>query len=627
MNEHLNTLLYLEEKLLKCGNDFDVLRTLSSTDFFRELCPGTELEIQEGLNWLEQHKSDPFPNDVMFDEGELRLPSRLYGNAGEERGAKHENCKEGRKLCGTRCIPVNYNCKYDESHKTLEAQKFSVKEASGLTNSLPKETRDKFVKKFPAVFEDPKKEEFLWHLMYSSHTLKDGSTLVPRDVLYRFAKDRNGEKFLSEFQEAMGNTPRSKQPYFSFKDYSYKYAKAREAKLELPASLEKSFKDDLRNPDMNTKRVFVLGGAEYNEENIRKVREIQRQYALEVAASLKIPEQRIIATYHANQRAEDMPKYRFKEAYQVAESIENVDSRETALRVLNNIRTNPVGYYRPSDVTTRMFSANHLQGLKSEVRAALVPEMAEMDLISAHLGIMADLRDNDTLKQVMKDKLERDESVWDKFQADFKAAGYPWDKRTKKAIKEQFYALSYGGTRPGAVKRLNKMAAENPEMSYVGEDGFKETLFNNFVFKELQDLGDTWRKEMIEKGEACNVFGQCFTVNSQKKARSVQSAITQSYETALVTASGYPTMEKMEESTRMPWTVVYFGHDGLGVIPKKGVRIEDAQKLMSARMNKKMKELGIPSAGLEIKPGDLAALEDIGLTQDEIEALSRGEDI
>ena len=627
----LQQLFYLEHKLHQCGNDIEKLKVLATTDFFIEYCPGTEQELQENLQWLEEHIEDPFPDFIDdgadFDEGELRLPSKLYGTHGEERGAKHENCQEGRRLCGSRCIPINYKCKYDESHKTLESQKFSIKEASGLSNSMPQETRDKFVKKFPEVFKDPKKEEFLWHLMYSSHTMEDGSVLIPRDVIHRFAKDRNGEKFLQDFQTAMGKTPRAGNNYFEFKDYSYKYAKAREAKLTLPASIDKSFKDDLRNPDFNTKRVFAIGGAEFNDENIAKVREAQRNYALEVAQSLKIPEQRRIAMYHANQKPQNMPRYNFKDAYKVAESIENEDSRLTALRVLNNIRSNPVGYYRPSEVTTRMFSANHLQGLKSSVRAALVPEMGEMDLISCHTAIMADLRDNAILKQVMKDKIEKDISLWDKFKEDFENAGYSWDKNTKAAVKEQFYALCYGGTRPGAARRLTEMARENPKMAYVGEQKFKDTLFNNYFFKEVQDLGNEWRKEIIAEGKACNVFGQCFTVNSQKKARSVQSAIAQAYETAMVVAAAYPDETKGETAKDLPWDVVYFAHDGVGIIPKGGKKYDDVLPIMKKRLAKRTKELGLELSGLEIKPGDMAALEDLGYTDEEIAALRKGKRI
>ena len=621
---NFNTLLFLEDKLHQCDGNIIKLKALAATDFFIDICPGTEVEIQDSISWLEENHIHPFPLIDGSDFSEFELPSKLYGTHGEGRGAKHKECQSGRRLCGTRCIPAHHNCKYDESHKTLEAQKFSVKEASGLSNSIPAETRDKFVKKFPGIFEDPKKEEFFWHLMYSSHTMEDGSVLIPRDVLYRFAKDRNGEKFLGDFQQAMGNTPRAGNPYFTFKDYSYKYAKAREAKMTLPSGLEKAFKEDLRAPNMNEKRVFALGGAEYNDENIAKVREAQRNYALEVANSLSIKEQKIIAMYHANQKPSDMPTYRFKEAYKVAEAIENPDSKATALRVLNNIRSNPVGYYRPSDVTTRMFSANHLQGLKSTVRAALVPEMGEMDLISCHTAIMADLRNNDVLKKVMKDKIEHDISLWDKFKADFEEAGYSWDKKTKAAVKEQFYALCYGGTRPGAARRLTEMAKEQPGMEYVGEKKFKDTLFNNAFFKEVQDLGNEWRKEIIAEGKACNAFGQCFTVNSQKKARSVQSAIAQAYETAMVTAAAYPDTTKGEKKEDLPWTVVYFAHDGVGVIPRQGLTFADIIPQMQARLKKKTKELGLELSGLEIKPGDLAALEDLGYTDEEIAALKGG---
>ena len=637
----LQTLQYLEDKLAQFDGDFGKLRDLCMLDTFINNAPGTEQELFDDLEWLALHQYDDFPEDldIIIDDfaeekvcktksGErLPCPSKLFGSEGEERGAKHKTCKPGRRMCGTRCIPQHHNCKYDESLSTLESKKFSVKEASGLTNSIPKELRDKFVKKFPAVFEDERKEGFLWHLMYSSHTTKDGSTLIPKDVVYRFSKDRDADGFLKEFQEAMGKTPRAGNNYFEYKDYSYKYAKAREAKLTLPASLNKAFKDDLRNPDMNTKRVFAIGGAEYNEENIEKVREQQRNLAKEVAASLKIEEQKIIALYHADQRPEDMPKYRFKQAYKAAHAIENPDSKETALRVLNNIRTNPVGYYRPSEVTTRMFSANHIQGLKSTVRAALIPNMGEMDLISCHTAIIADLRNDPYLKEVMRDKIEKDISIWDKFRDDFEAAGYPWDKNTKAAVKEQFYALCYGGTKPGAARRLTFMARENPKMAYVGEQKFKDTLFANKTFAAIEKIGGEWRKDLIAEGKGCNAFGQCFTVTSQKKARSVQSAIAQSYETALVTAAAYPDPRRNEKRDELPWDVVYFAHDGVGVIPKKGLNFDDILPQMQARLKRKTKEMGLELSGLEIKPGDKAALEEMGLTDDEIRRLERGEDI
>ena len=637
----LQTLEYLEDKLKQFDGDFSKLRDLCELDTFINNAPGTEQELFDDLEWLALHQYDDFPEEVEiiiddFAEGKvcktkdgqrLPCPSKLFGTEGEERGAKHKQCKPGRRMCGTRCIPQNHNCKYDESLQTLESQKFSVKEASGLTNSIPKDLRDKFAKKFPAVFEDERKEGFFWHLMYSSHTTKDGSTLVPKDVVNRFSKNRDAEGFMKEFQTAMGSTPRAGNPYFTFTDYSYKYAKAREAKMTLPAGLEKAFKQDLRNPDMNSKRVFSIGGAEYNEENIERVRDAQRNLAKEVANSLKIEEQKTIAMYHADQRVEDMPKFRFKQAYKAAEAIENDDSRETALRVLNNIRTNPVGFYRPSQVTTRMFSANHLQGLKSTVRAALVPEMGEMDLVSCHVAIIADLRKNDILKKAMVDKIEKDISMWDRFKEDFERAGYPWDKHTKAAVKEQFFALTYGGTKPGAAKRLTEMARDVPGMEYVGEKKFKETLFNNEFFRETERVGFDWRKELIEKGQGCNAFGQCFKVGSQKKARSVQSAISQSYETALVTAAAYPDAKRGEKKEDFPWTVVYFAHDGVGVVPRKGLTFDDILPQMKARLRKKTKELGLELSGLEIKPGDKAALEDMGLTDEEIRRLERGEDI
>lgn len=641
----LQTLLYLEDKLAQFDGDFNKLLDLSQLQTFIENAPGTELELQEDLQWLALHQYMEFPEEEEiveileeFDEGggkvckgasgkRLPCPSKLYGSEGEERGAKHKTCKSGRRMCGTRCIPNEWNCKYDESLTTLESQKFSVKEASGLTNSMPKELRDKFERKFPEVFEDPKKEGFFWHMMYSSHTTKDGSTLIPKDVVYKFSKDRDADTFLKNFSKAMGNTPRAGKPYFEFKDYSYKYAKAREAKMTLPASLDKAFKADLRNPDMNSKRVFAIGGEEYTQENIEKVQEAQRNLAKEVAASLKIPEQKRIAMYHADQKPSDMPRMRFKEAYKAANNLENPESKETALRVLNNIRTNPVGFYRPSEVTTRMFSANHIQGLKSEVRAALIPEMAEVDLVSCHPSIIADLTKNPVLQEVYRDLHENGNSVWDKFKGDFEAAGYTWDKKTKKAVKIQMLALTYGGTRPGAVRRLNQMAREKPEMAYVAEDKFKDTLFNNRIFRALQDEGDKMRKDMIANEKGCNVFGQCFTTTSQKKARSVQSAMIQSYETALVTAAAYPDETRKETRQSLPWDVVYFAHDGVGVVPKKGLTFKDIQPQMAARLKRKAKQLQLELVGLEIKPGDIAALEDLGFTQDEIKALERGEEI
>ena len=637
----LQTLEYLEDKLKQFDGDFIKLRDLCELDTFINNAPGTEQELFDDLEWLALHQYDEFPEEVEiiiddFAEGKvckspsgerLPCPSKLFGTEGEERGAKHRLCKPGRRMCGTRCIAQNLNCKYDESLSTLESQKFSVKEASGLTNSMPKELRDKFAKKFPAVFEDERKEGFFWHLMYSSHTTKDGSTLVPKDVVNRFSQKRDAEGFMKEFQTAMGKTPRAGNNYFTFTDYSYKHARAREAKMTLPAGLEKAFKDDLRNPDMNTKRVFSIGGAEYNEENIEKVRDQQRNLAKEVAASLKIDEQKTIAMYHADQRESEMPKFRFKQAYKAAEAIENDDSRETALRVLNNIRTNPVGFYRPSEITTRMFSANHLQGLKSTVRAALVPEMGEMDLISCHTAIIADLRQDPTLKKVMQDKIEKDVSLWDKFRDDFQAAGYPWDKKTKAAVKEQFYALCFGGTKPGAARRLTFMSRDVPGMEYVGEKKFKDTLFNNETFSTIEKIGTEWRKELIEKGYGVNAFGQKFTVTSQKKARSVQSAICQSYETALVTAAAYPDAKRGEKKSDFPWDVVYFAHDGVGVVPKKGLSFDDILPQMKARLKRKTKEMGLELSGLEIKPGDKAALEDMGLTDEEIRKLERGEDI
>lgn len=623
MNNSLKTLLFMERQLYLCGSNLNRLEQFSRTSLFRDASGASPEEISSTLMWLKEYGNEPFPDDPRYNFSEkLPLPSSLYGTAGEARGAKHKACKPGRRLCGTRCIPSDHKCKYDESHQTLEAQKFSVKEASGLTNSLPKDLRNKFQKKFPNIFSDPKKEEFLWHLLYSSHSTKEGNIMIPKEVMHRFAKDRNGEAFLQEFADAMGTTPKTQKPYFQFTGSSYKYAKSREARLELPITLEKAFKEDLRNPDFKKERVFSIGGAEYNQENIEKVKEIQRNYALEVAASLKLEDQKSIALYHANQRETEMPKFHFDKAYQIANNLENEDSKQTALRILNNLRSNPVGYYRPSEVTTRMFSANHIQGLKSEVRAALIPEMVEADLVSCHLSIMADLRNNNKLREVMKLKLEQDVSLWDSFKADFTAAGYPWDNRTKKAIKEQFYALCYGGTRPGAAARLTKMSKEDPSMSYVGERDFKDTLFNNEIFKTIQDLGDDWRRDLLEKGEGCNHYGQCFSVNSNKKARSVQSAIAQSYETALVKAAAYPM--KGENPEDLPWKVVYFAHDGVGIVPKEGYTLEQAQASMNQRVQARGKEIGINLAAVELKPGDLAALEDLGYTAEEIEILRKG---
>lgn len=559
---NLNLLYFLEDKLQNLNGNLQLLSYLCDTDTIRNLAPGTELEIEDTLEWLYNNQDLPYP-DYNFDEAESPklngafLPSKLYGTDGEGRGAKQQNCKPGNRLCGTRCQAAELKCKYDESYKTLESQKFSVKEASGLSNSMPVDLRDKLSKKFPNVFSDPAKEKFLWHLMYSSHTLKNGSVLIPRDVMYRFAKDRDGDTFLKNFKEAMGTTPTAKNHYFDYKDYSYKYAKAREATLKLPPSIDKAFKEDLRHPNRDIPRVFSVGGMEYNEENKKLVRQAQASYAMEVAQSLKIDDQKNQAIYHARQKIEDMPKFYFKEAYKVAEAIENEDSRISALRILNNLQSNPLGYYRPSEVTTRMFSANGLQGLKSTVRAALVPEMQELDAISCHAHIIANIRNIPNLLDAAKDKIENDTSMWDRFEQDFKDAGYPWDKVTKGNVKTAFYSLCYGGTRQGTAKRLTQYARENPQYAYVAEKGFKDALFGNYIFRELTDAGNNWRKEMIIKGSECNVYGQCFTVDSQKKARSIQAAVTQSYETAYVNRVMYPRYEKGETDKDLSWINVY----------------------------------------------------------------------
>jgi hypothetical protein len=580
---------------------------------------------QEALSFSEAYQGQDMALDFravdIFDPEE----HKLYGTPGENRGAKHKKCGAGKKLCGTRCIPADRNCRYDESHKTVESQKFSVRETIGLSNSVPRALRDKMVKKFPKIFEEGKHEKFFWHLMYSAHTTSDGTVIIPRDVLYKFAGNRDGETFLKEFSEVMGETPRAKKPYFNYTDYSYKYGRAREAEFNLPQSIKDQFMEDLRSTVQSKDRVFALGGATYNKENIGKVRKIQKELAIEVANSLDNPDQKKVALYHANQTPADMPRYNFRQAYTMAEQLKltrGEDSSKTAYRQLNAIRANPVGYYRPSRVTTRMFSANHIQGLSSSVRAALIPEMAEMDLVSAHFAIIADKTKDPRLDELMKRIHElkaEDKSVWDEFAADFNKAGYPWNPEVKKLVKEQFFALAYGGQNSGVQRRLWMAASDFPDtLGFAADKEFRDTLFANEYFQALYKAGEGWRKKMLEDGYGCNAYGKCFEVKDAKQSRSVMSAVNQSYESKLITAM-YPDDDKDEEL--MPYQIIYNGFDGLGIIPKPGRTLEDVNNYMNRRLEKVKRETNLPNSRLDIKMGKEAALDEDELSAELLEEL------
>lgn len=229
--------------------------------------------------------------------------------------------------------------------------------------------------------------------------------------------------------------------------------------------------------------------------------------------------------------------------------------------------------------------------------------------------------------EVAKDKMINDKSVWDRFEDSFVSVGYPWNKHIKGVVKTQYYATAYGGSKTGTAKRLAQFARENPDMAYVGEPEFKQALFNNPVFKSLVEGGDGWRKEMIANGEACNVYGQCFKVDNQKKARSIQSAIAQSYESAYINRIMYPRIEKGEKEETFPFKVLYYGFDGAGIVPKKGVSMDKVNEFVQKRALSVEKELGLKHMGMEVKPGDLAALEDLDYTREEIEKLRMGIEI
>lgn len=589
--------------------------------------------IKDNGKWILEHWDDEvvidFSEPLEFSDLFDLETHKLYGSSGEERGAKHlsTSCTPGKtKLCGTRCISIDRKCKHDTNHSTVESQKFSVRQTMGLSNSLPKELRDKMVKKFPKVFENPTYEKFFWHLMYSSHSTEKGTVLIPREVIYRFSKDRNGEAFIREFGEAMGET-RNGRPYFNYKDYSYKYNRAREADFDIGLSLKKKFKEDLKKPyHSDNNRVFALSGAPYNAENREKLQQIQRIMALQVASSLDNIDQRKIAFYHANQTINDLPRMRFKNAYAMAEQLREEkgdDSIDNAYMILNAIRSNRVGYYRPSKVTTRMFSAKHLQGLSSDVRAALIPEMAEMDLVSCHMAIIGDIMDSKEIKDMMKRKLtDPNYSVWeDDFAPEFEKRGYKWDKKTKALVKVQLYSLCYGGSKGGVTRRINEAGRDDPALAHALDPEFKEALYAVKPFRALSEVGAQWRDKLVKDGKGCNAYGVCFPVNDSKDARSVAAAVAQSYETKLVVAAAYPRYEDGELPKDLDWEVVYNGHDGVGIIPKKPYDLKHCQKIMKRRMQRIKDEFNLESLDLEIKMGSEVAADEDLLDPDLIRAL------
>lgn len=541
--------------------------------------------------------------------------NRLFGSSqlGEHRGAKHKTCSPGNRLCGTRCIREGDKCRYDTIYKTVEAQKFAIRDSISAGVLMPKELRNKLVTNYPNIFENPKFERFFWHQMYSSNTTEDQSVVVPQDVLKEFAGAEYADlnKFLEDFQAAAGGPE-----HFEVKAHSYAWKRAREVKLHMKPSLRRLLKDDLKKPNFvkldrrgeNKQLVFALGGFDHSPELQSRIRTIQKSAAIEVANSLPNQDQKRIALYHANQTQEELPKFHWEEAYAAATAINDKDSQLTALRILNNIESNPIGYYRPSKITTRLFVANHLQGLKSSVRAQLIPEMVEVDLVSSFAHVLASVTDNQELQDVLREAETNPKykgKIWGIYQEDLERAGFDWDDNIKKLVKTQHCALGYGGEKGGCTLRINEFAKENPKYNYLyGNKEFRNALYNSRAFKAIDLAGTAYRTKIIKDGFATNAYGRKFPVEDKSMSRSVMSAIMHSYETALVANCGYA-IPKQEAK----FNIVYFGHDGFGVVPKQGASIDDIQKQINGTAKKFRETLSPPikTATFEVKPGKLVA--------------------
>jgi hypothetical protein len=545
----------------------------------------------------------------------------LYGNklfgsqiSGENRGAKHQRCQPGNRLCGTRCIKIGEKCKYDVIHKTIEAQKFAIRDSISMGVLMPKELRNKLVNEYPNIFSNPKFERFFWHQMYSSNTTETQSVVVPQDVIREFAGSSYPDfnKFLTDFQIAAGGPEK-----FEIAEHSYAWKKAREVKLHMRPYLRRIVKDDLKEPNfvkLNRKTgeqkelVFALGGFDHTPALQERIRGIQQAAAIEVANSLTNPDQKMIALYHAHQRADQMPKYHWPEAYAAAASIREEDSQLTALRMLNNIESNPVGYYRPSKITTRLFVANHLQGLKSSVRASLLPDMVEVDLVSSFAHVLGSLTQNESLKDVLHESEHNKKykgKIWGIYQEDIENAGFEWDDNIKKLVKVQHCALGYGGEKGGCTMRINEFARENPRYQHLfNNKKFREALYNSRAFKAIDEAGTQFRKNLIADGYGTNAYGRKLPVPDKSTSRSVMSAIMHSYETALVAGCGYD--YKPEERS---FDTIYFGHDGFGIVPKPGKTVGEVQKQINDKVKFVRQTLTPPisTAIFEVKSGKAAA--------------------
>jgi len=246
-----------------------------------------------------------------------------------------------------------------------------------------------------------------------------------------------------------------------------------------------------------------------------------------------------------------------------------------ALRVLSNIKAQPVPYYRPTAKSVRLFgTSENLTMLSKKYRQQLYPTWIDADLRSCYLAVAARLWDVPIAHQY----LEREgESVWTQL---LNALGVEHTPDNKGSLKSAFYGLFFF---LGAKKLRTHL-----------KKSFGATAYDDFMshplIVELHAARQRQYQAIRKQGYGVDLYGECLEVRGDN-IRSIMAQQMQCYELELLEPV-FSLAEEFRDNSR-GFSVTLMQHDGLSFVPHRIQETQQWKERLSRAVARRADNLGV----------------------------------
>jgi hypothetical protein len=260
-------------------------------------------------------------------------------------------------------------------------------------------------------------------------------------------------------------------------------------------------------------------------------------------------------------------------------SIPDKESRTSALITFRQIELSPKPLYNNFEETgtCRLYTSSSFANIKREVRKIFFQTFVEVDLVCAHLSIIACMLDCKKLQE----HLQTPNQKWDIFLPQHDNIII---HELKPVVKEAVYSIVYGKAKPFVRKSLIAQYSEYQNKAFskpINNEWAKneaDKLLNSAIISELLSKIRSFL-EAIRKKAFLDAFGRAYKANNSEQARSFLSFILHSFEFKLL----LPIFEDLIRRKRQ--NIVLYQFDGFTVKLNKRSELKGFSNRISGILN------------------------------------------